>query len=254
MTGRASVHDAPSVVHGRPNQTLLAINLQLQTRSQEVLQPALAVLEDGELRGHSVIAWTDFSSVAIAGVTGEAGELYVAWLDAIGSTTDHPIYLSTTSDVLLPVFDRLTTADLLNRLYDSVQRMIQGVVLLPLGAMWMILSFIWLFVALWFGGGNVQGRFGIVVFLVAVVLHWISKYLITPDLLTLLPRLSYASPSLVPLFTYGVPAVTVAVGVVIALLFYVRPRGEFSPLVAYVIVALIDLFISLSIHGLAYTE
>lgn len=253
--GRADVHDAPIIVPGRPEQTLIAVSLELQTRSRESLQPTLVVLEDGEVKGYSVVAWTNFSSVAVSGASGETGELYAAWVDAIGIPTEHPVYLSTTSDALMPVFNRLTTADLLNRLSINVQRMIQGVVILPLGAMWMVLPFIWLFVALWFGGGNVQGRFAAIALLVAIILHWISKYVVTPSLLVLLPRLGYAPPNLVPLITYLVPAVTVGIGVVVSLLFYVRPRrGEFSPLVAYVIVAMTDLLLSLSIHGLAYTE
>ncbi len=252
--GNGSVRRAPVALPGQGERTLLALSLEGQTRSKDILQPALAVLDDGEVQGYTVVAWTDHPSIGIAAVSDPAGNLYVAWSDITGIPSEHPVYLATTASGPRSTFDHLSPMDVLASLLDAAQRAVQGLAFIITGTFWLMLPLAWLFAALWLGGGELGNRAARLVLLVAAMLHWASKFFLTPDLLTMLPRLAYAPPALAPLIVVLTPLLTVTLGLLVARLFYLRRRDEVSPLIAYLFVAATDLTISLALIGLANTE
>jgi hypothetical protein len=252
--GVAMVNGVPTAATGQPGQTLLALSLEARTPNRLVLQPALAVLDDGQILGYALPAWTNYPSVGVAATTDSAGDLYVAWVDAPG-TGGHPVYLATTSDALEPVFNRLTPGDVLWELSEALDGVTRGIVFVFPALFWVLLPIVWFVLAFWWSSGNLTGRPAWPVFLVATGLHLASKYLLTRGLLPYIPRLGYVPPELVSTIIYAMPVATVTLGVGIAWLFYIRRNAEdFSPVPAYLIVAVTDAVISVIIYGLASVE
>jgi hypothetical protein len=255
IMGSALVHQVSVAKPNQQGQTVLALSLWERTRNRETLQPALAILDGGRLLGHTVAAWTSRPSVGVAAVADDAGNLYVGWVDATGVPDEHPVYLTTTSTAMRPALNRLTAMDVLASFIDAGHRMVQGVIFVPWAAMWGVLPLAWLLVALRRSGGDPRGRTACWILLIAVGLHWAGKYLLTHDLLSSLPRLAFAPPVLVPLLVYLTPVATVTLGMALTRLLYIRRRpDEFSPMLAYLFVALTDVIISTSLYGLAFTE
>lgn len=255
ITGSASVHQVSVTSLSQQKQTLLALSLQARTRSRAILQPVLAVLEDGRLLGYTPVAWTGKPSVGISVAADGAGDIYMCWSDTSGIAGSHPVYLATTSPAMQATFNQLTAADVLTSLIDAGQRAVQGVVFLPLVALWGILPLVWLLIGLRLSGGDPRVNVARLILMLAVGLHCVSKYLITADLLFYLPRLAYAPPWLAPFLVYLTPIATVIVGIALIRLFYIRSRtDEFSPFLAYLFVAIIDIVISTGLYGLALSE
>lgn len=254
IMGSASVYQVSAAKPNQREQTVLALSLWERTRNRETLQPALAILDGGQLLGHTVAAWTSRPSVGVAAVADDAGNLYVGWVDATGAD-EHPVYLTTTSTAMRPALNRLTATDVLASLIDAGHRIVQGVIFVPWAAMWGVLPLVWLLIALRRSGGDPRGRTARWILLIAVGLHWAGKYLITHDLLSSLPRLAFTPPVLVPLLVYLTPVATVTLGMALTRILYIRRRpDELSPMLAYLFVALTDVIISISLYGLAFTE
>lgn len=252
--GGASLHGVPRPVKAWQEQCLLAISLQCHSRSRDILQPALAVLKEGKMLGYTIVGWTNRPSVGVTSTVDEQGRLYVAWVDTVGRSED-PIYLATTSAALKPAFNRLTFNDVLAGFVENSTRAVQGIVFFPLALLWAVFPMAGLVIALWWHRGDLSKRATAPVFGTAIALHLASKYLLTRDLLVMVPRLAFIPPGLSPVFIYGLPLGSMAVGVAIAYLFYIRRQKEdWTPIPAYLIVFLCDMLISLSMYGIANYE
>lgn len=254
-TRGASVYRVPQIISGRQEQCLLALSLQCETRNQSELQPTLAVIDGGQVLGYSVAGWTNRPSVGVSAVANGQGDLYLAWVDSIGQLDEYPVYLTTTSAELERIFNRLTVADVLAGLRENSIRFLQGLTFFPLALLWIVLPMGWLFVALWWHHGDLGIRASRLAMAVAAILHLGSKYLLTADLLVLIPHLAFVPTDMATALIYGLPLATGAVGLLLTYLLYIRPQGrDWTPVPAYLIFAACDMFITLGIHGIAHYE
>lgn len=250
----ALVYQVPTIVRGSVDQARLVFSLQVRTRSRVQLQPSLAILDQGRMVGYAVVGWTEKPTTAVSAVADSSGSFYVSWVDSTGIVDQHPIYLATTSERLRPVLNRLTAADILAILGEVSDRAIRGFVFLLIVAPVLIVPLVWFLLMLWLGGGELSGRGGVVVLLVALGLHLAGKYLITGQLLSSLPLLGYLPSNIVPLLIYLTPVVTLGIGWGLAWLIYSRRHRSGSPMPMYLIAGCADLVLSLSLYGLGSFE
>jgi hypothetical protein len=113
-------------------------------------------------------------------------------------------------------YEHLDLRDFAVIAWDWINRTVLGIVLLPFIILWYILPTSYLVIFLI--RGDQFGWKGTRALLVAIYLFWASKYLITPQLLLLLPEINmdplYSNrmyPSLVPLLTLSLSVTLMSV-------------------------------------------
>jgi hypothetical protein len=237
----------------------------------------LVILDDGKVKGYQVVGWTRYPSLHPSLAADDDGDLYLAWLDATGST--FPVYLATTDPSLLAVWDRLTVDDLTVTLTQIMGRLVSAMGVALMAVSWIILPGFFLVVALFvIREDNLDSFRGQVVLLLLIGLHWAGKFLFTPEVLTSLPRLSdlplifpqltllvpgelaylpqqaHLPAFIAPLMAYVLPVLTLIAGAIVARLFYLKRVKYPSFVVAYIIVAAVDIFLTIQIYALTHYD
>jgi len=271
------LHTLPATTEGQVQEIPLATSLLLRTRWSPQIQPALLVLKEGRLKGFQVAAWTRHPSLHPTLVEDAEGNLYYAWLDAEGKTS--AVYLASTAPALKAAWDSLAGDDLLVSLERLFGRAISAVALIVVALSWLILPGFFLILALFvFREDSLLTSRGQVVLLILIGAHWAGKYLVAPDALTMLPKLSELSlifpllpvlapevfaylpnqlhlPPFVALWIpYLIPSLTLLAGVLVMRLLYLRRNRHPNLVLAYLIVAVVDLFLAMQIYALTYHD
>jgi len=271
------LHTLPATTEGQVQEIPLAASLLLRTRWSPQIQPALLVLKEGKLKGFQVVAWTRHPSLHPSLAEDAEGNLYYAWLDAEGNAS--AVYLATTAPALKAAWDRLERDDLRVALERLSGRAISAVALIVIALSWLILPGFLLILALFvFREDSLLTVRGKVVFLILIGAHWVGKYLVAPDVLTMLPKMSEL-PLIFPLLPvlapgvfaylpnqlhlppfvalwipYLIPSLTLLAGVLVMRLLYLRRSRHPNLVLAYLIVAVIDLFLAMQIYALTYHD
>jgi hypothetical protein len=254
--GGTSVSGAPAAVSGRGEESALVTSARYSTRSREGFQPTIIYFRDGAALGYQALTWTDRPSVNAVVAADGSNNLYVAWNDAVGESYHYPIYLATTAPALHAAWQRLTFSDILAIASDLINRIASGVFLVPLALIWLLVPFVWILAAVIVSHGELYGNQGRVVLIGALWIYWLSKYLFTRQILTMLPSLAYLPPTVATLAIYLVPVFLLGFSCALAWLVYFRriTEDEFSTIKAYLITAGIDWLLSLSIYAIGYFE
>ena len=180
-----------------PNQgVVLSTSVQYATRTREVYQPTLVYFNDEGIVGYQPLTWTDFPSLYPVVASDRSGNLYTAWIDNIGIGFNYPVYLASTNPAIQEKFRYLSLDDYAVIGWDWLNRAVLGIVLIPFIIQWFILPVCYLVVVLI--RGHEYGKKGTYAFLGGVFLYWASKYLMTSQVLTLLPDLRTASQLIAP--------------------------------------------------------
>lgn len=271
------VHTLPATTQGQVHEIALAASLVLRTRWSPQIQPALLVVKAGRLEGFQVVAWTRHPSLHPTLAADGQGHLYYAWLDAEGR--EFAVYLASTAPALCSAWDSLTSTDLQVALERLFGRLVSAVALIVVALSWLILPGFFLLAALFvLREDTLLTTGGRVVFLVLVGLHWAGKYLVTPEILTMLPRLSdlplifplltvlaphafaylpnqlHLPPFVAPWLSYLVPSLSLLAALSVTRLFYLRRTRRPNLVLAYMFLIVIDLFLSLELYALTYHD
>ncbi len=271
---RANFYQTPAPLPGVADQAVWGLAMYARTRWGEEVQPALLVFDEGQVKGYQLAAWTRSPSLQPAIARDADGNLYLAWLETMGRQGTF-VYLTSTAPALRKTWDHLTGDDFLVELERFAGRFFAATGLAPAAFAWAVQPVIWIIVALAIlRTTSLLETKGRIIFLGAVVLHWSSKYFVTSEVITYLPRPGYA-PLILPFLTslapsamlkmatpgalpawlgFLVPTLVMALSLIILHWVYLRWKDEPSALVAYTVLALIDILISLEIYALAYFD
>jgi hypothetical protein len=271
---RANFYLSPAALSGEAGEAAWGLSMYARTRWGEQIQPVLLVFDEGQVKGYQLTAWTIHNSMRPAVAADAEGNLYLAWLETLRKEGTF-VYLASTAPGLRDAWDRPTGNDWLVELERFGTRLISAAGLTPVIVPWVVPSVVWMFFALFVlrSTSLIESK-GRVIFLGAFFLHWMTKYLLTPEMLTNLPwpgyipfispLLTLLSPNLViqlarpgplPVWVgFFVPCFSLAVSLIIVRLVYLRRRYEPSALITYVLLGLIDSFIALEIYALAYFD
>jgi len=271
---RAGFYLSPAALPGAASEAMWAVSMYAQTQWSQQLQPALVAFDQGRVKGYQLAAWTAHPSLRPALEVDAADHLYLAWLEASGKR-DAFVYAASTAPALRDAWDKPTASDWLIELERITIRLLSATGLIFTASVWVVVPVVWIFVALAvLRGTSLAESKGRIIFLGAVVLHWASKYLSTPEVSTRLPHPGYL-PLISPLLTllspklalqlaqpaslpawmgFLVPILSLAVSLIFVHLLYLRWKDEPSSLVAYVLLALADVFISLQVYALTYFD
>jgi hypothetical protein len=279
---RAGIRTAPSALDnafsdGFTEEGLLGAGLEVRTRWSSRLQPALVVFEKGSIKGYQVVDWTRYPSLHPSLASDDEGNLYITWIDAAGQ--DFPVYLAATASGLRAAWDTPTGMDFAIALERLFGRAISALGLLVIGLSWIILpGFLLIFSLLIFREDSLRTRHGAMLLLILVFGLWAGKYLFTPDIIQSLPKLrdlplifplltlvfpqvlaflpnQLALPAFVaPLVPYLVPGLTIVAGAGVARLAYLSRTRYPGVVPAFLIVAVVDLFLALQVYALNYYD
>jgi len=271
---RAGFYLSPAVLPGVASEAVWAVSMYAQTQWSQQIQPALLTFDEGQVKGYQLAAWTAHPSLRPLLETDAADHLYLAWLEASGKRGAF-VYAASTAPALRDAWDKPTASDWLVELERITIRLLSATGLIFTASVWVVVPVLWIFVALAvLRGTSLAESKGRIIFLGAVVLHWATKYLSTPEVSTRLPRPGYL-PLFSPLLTllsprlalqlaqsaplptwvgFLVPVLSLAVSLLLVHLLYLRWKDEPSSLVAYVLLALADVFISLQVYALTYFD
>ncbi|MBN1259955.1 MAG: hypothetical protein JXB35_04665 [Anaerolineae bacterium] len=252
--GSTNFRHAPTFMDAAYDDTILAFSALYGTRSRVEYQPSLAVLRDGELLGYQVLTWTEYPSLRPALAADVERHLYLAWMDATGEAYHYPVYLASTAPDLHAAWRKMTGSDYLAVVVDLLNRVTLGVFMAPLTIVWFLLPFPLLFIGN-FLFGSLGGNHGRRISLVMVFAYWALKYLLTFDILTHLPGLTYLPDALALLLIFLVPVGVLGLSVFLAWLINLRlSRRDFSALRAYFSIAAVDWVLSYAIYAIGYFE
>ncbi len=250
-----AVNRVPSTLAQPSDEVVLAASVQYATRTRQQYQPTLIYLQDGAVLGYQAITWTDHPLVFPVIAEDAAHQLYLAWNDASGESFQYPVYLATTAPGLQKSWQRLTGDDYVAIAADLANRAVSGVVFFPLAAIWLVISFFALFVALGLSRGDLYGGRGRVVLLGVLWLYWASKYLTTYQIIAYLPFLSYLAPVTGQLLILLVPVLVLMISTALVGLVYIRrAERDYSVMRAYLAIVAIDWVLSLVIYSIGHYE
>ncbi len=273
----AHLRSAPALVAGKDGETPLGINVWVRTAWSTQLQPALAILEEGTVKGFQVAGWSRYPSLHPSLAADANRNLYLTWIDAAGKT--FPVYLATTAPSLRAKLDEVRRDDLRVGLERLLGRMVSALGLVLFGLSWLILPGFCLIVALFVvREDSLDTSRGKALLFLMIGVHWAGKFLFTSGILASLPRMSdlplifplgtllfpstwaylpnkLQLPALIaPVMPYLVPTLTLVAGALVTRLAYLN-RSKYPSLVpAYAILAAVDLFLALQIYALAYYD
>ena len=247
----ASIRSAPNI--GDEGVSAVRVSVA-HLKQREISQIAVQFWQDGEPNGYQMLTFSGRASQQPSLTSTVNGDLAVTYLE--GTPGQYAVYYATTQPATQAAFSQLTVQDYGLFVMDSLTGMLQSITFAPFSfLLWSVVPFIALLVMTYLRAPSAswQDRRFVTYLLIAAGLFWIGKYV----------TLGSALLSYVP-FSAWIPAVD---GGVVALLFrlivpvaitaiaaYVAWRTSYrrhdpSVLVIFVVYALIDTTLSMSIYG-----
>lgn len=274
---RTDVRGAPVTVSGQHGEVPLALSALVRTAWSPEFQPALVILQDGQTKGYQLVGLTRFPSLDPVLALDAGRQLYMAWIDATGK--EYSVYVATTAPAIRAAWDRIGTGDLAVALEQLLGRMISALGVVLLGISWIILPGFFMVVTLFiFREDSLFTARGWTVLYLLVGMHWAGKFIFSPGFLTTLPRLSdlplifplstLLAPEtlaylpnqvglpgfLAPLVSYLLPTLTLAIGALVARVVYLKRAREPHAVLAYLIIAVVDIFLAVEIYALTHFD
>jgi hypothetical protein len=238
----------PSVLPGQHEELLTSLTMNVSTRRESSQPVALTVFAAGEPRAYQLITRADGLSTRSVLTADTNGNLYVIWLRQAGAY-NFEVYYASTSPTVRATLDPWTTTDFYSRSIDYFWNLGVALGFFPLAMVWVFSSFIWLGLTyLVFGDVELDDRRGWAILIVALLLHFFSKYFSMPGMFIFVPFVETLPEAMV--FVIGrilTPLLLSGVGLVVMIIYLKRAeqRGAFG---AYIAFALVDIIVSLLVY------
>jgi hypothetical protein len=238
----------PSVLPGQYEELLTSLTMNVSTRRESSQPVGLTVFAAGEPRAYQLITRADGLSTRSVLAADTNGNLYVIWLRQAGAY-NFEVYYASTSPTVRATLNSWTTTDVYSRSLDYFWNLGVALGFFPLAMVWVVTSFIWLGLTyLVFGDVELDDRRGWAILIVALLLHFFSKYFSMPGMFVFVPFVETLPEAMV--FAIGrtlTPLLLSGVGLAVMIIYLKRAeqRGAFG---AYIAFALVDIVVSLIVY------
>jgi hypothetical protein len=241
----------PAVAAGQGNELAAAVALDQAFRQQTVIQMALVLLEEGEVKGYQMAAKTETFSQDAVLTADNAGHLHLAWREG---SQGQRVYYATTAPEARLVIDRLSVDDALNAFLTGGLEATAGILLFPLAALWLIpggiLLGLWRMTRDFETMADTGSR---VLLILALGLYQVTKLLFLPTILSYVPFSAWLD---IPAawhgaFTVGVPVLIFALALTVAE-WRRRRQPDTSTFLYYVVVTGVDAILTLAVYGVNF--
>jgi hypothetical protein len=239
----------PRFLAGHPAEQVLACSTQVYGQAGgEMLQIARIDVGPEQITGHETVNATRGASLRPNVAIGPGGDLHLAWIDTAGFNRYQVVY-ATTSPQAKEVLNRVTTYDVVDKIFTGVMYVFSSLFFLPLVLFWMLIPMAWLIgFALTQRESEVSDPRGRRALAIALLLHLTTQLVFFPDLLNRFPFGALLPPMWgLLLGRWIVPVLLAALSVGLMWVFLRRGRSQ-SIFAHYLIFAAIDSFLILVIY------
>jgi len=208
------------------------------------IQIALAILDNGRVKGYEVAARTLSGSLRPAATVDDEGALHLACL-GVGGFGNYDVLYASTAPAVRATLNRMTAADVFALLLGKTWSAASALSFFPMLIIWLFLPFAWL-VGFYLArpDADLTTRTGRVGLVVAIVLYLFSKLFMLPAFLWYAPFLDVVPPRFEWVVLLGFPALLLALGL-LAMRLYIRRAERKVVMFAFATFAATDALLSL---------
>jgi hypothetical protein len=250
MTGRVLE------VTSNPNQTselaiAAAVKIDYLRRKQEV-QISTLFLRDGEIRDYQLLSFSPANSDAPSLLSDDEGNLFLTWLEK-GDLPGSTVYFATTSQAFAQNLDQFELKDFLSIAFESLFGIASGLVLIPLGLVWIVVPIILLALTtrLRKEDETLTAPGTLISLALAIAAFWGGKTVFLPQIGDYAPFSAWIPSFPISLYTpfrIGIPVIITLLAFFAAWAFTYR-REQRSPILFLLIYAAVDGILSLGLYG-----
>jgi len=229
-----------------------AFATQLSTRNQDLIQITLTIWADGTLEGYQVAARTRSISLRPVLAVDSLGDFHLTWIDT-GGFGKYQVYYATTSPEAKAVLNRITTGDVFSGVFNVLWGLGQAVSFFPVFFFWLLPPLVWIALFSFIRVDDDLTRTPSKVALgIAFAIYFFTKFFLLPaGFMSYVPFIDKIPPPFDEWLMIGLPLVVLGLAILGSLL-HARRSETKSLFAAFLVFALIDGAVSLSIYVPAY--
>jgi hypothetical protein len=210
---------------------------------------------EGLATSYQLLSFTPSQSVHPYIISDPDGALYMTWLER-GQGTQSSIYYASTEPDVVQTLGEITSGDVSQIVAETLFGMASGVVLIPMGLVWMLASVIIIGVTGWMRKEDqpILAPGTLASILLAIAAFWATKLFIFPTLFSYVPFSAWIPllpDGIKPVLRYSVPILISLIAVLIAYR-YTYGRQQRSALFFTLIYGMIDGLLTLAIYGVIF--
>jgi hypothetical protein len=236
----------PSPIRSQPEMLPVAFSVQLEGRTQSIVQIAVTLWAEGEMKGYQVAARTRTTSLRPV-LAADQENLHLAWIDTAGFGQYDVFYASSSPEVRANL-GRIMFSDIIAAVMNVAWGVAQAMSFVPIALVWAFLPLLVVSVYAFIRAEDDMARRGPrVVLAVAIVLYVAFKYLFRPNWLTQFPLPHNTPPNVAATIMYSAPfAISMLAG--LATYFYVKRREAASLFPTLAVFVGTDILLTLLIY------
>ncbi|MFH1929748.1 MAG: hypothetical protein ABIK79_16515 [Chloroflexota bacterium] len=229
-----------------------AFATQLSTRNQDLIQITLTIWADGAMEGYQVAARTRSISLRPVLAVDSLGDFHLTWIDT-GGFGKYQVYYATTSPEAKAVLNRITTRDVFSGVFNVLWGLGQAVSFFPVFFFWLLPPLVWIAVFSYIRVDDDLTRTPSKVALgIAFTIYFFTKFFVLPaGFMSYVPFIDQIPPPFDEWLMIGLPLIVLGLAILGSLL-HARRSETKSLFAAFLVFALIDGVVSLSIYVPAY--
>lgn len=225
----------------------VAFSVQLSGRTQSIVQIVASYWQAGQIAGYQVVGQTSTSSLRPVLAVDDARALHLAWIDTAGFGA-YDVYYASTAAKVRARLNRVTVADVRDRLLVLLWGVVQAMGFVPVVLAWSLLPLVMVVAYVFFVPEAYMWRLGSRVMLVAAIVPYVLlKYSLRPGWLMDLPIPQGLTSQTTNAILLAAPVVISGLAVAVTLWFAHR-RRETTILAAFGLFVLTDALLTLLLY------
>lgn len=230
----------PGVSGGQRSKLSLICNLKVFEKNKQIMQLALVIYKDGEPLGYQLTNKTDHFSFSPKILIDKDNNLYLTWLDKL-KVGQHKVFFAGTSSDIRKNLDVLTPIDIVIGIIDTIFHLFGASIFILLVIAWGLVSIVFIGIFYIVMGGEDSLNVGKVkiALIIAIILYYIVKLLLTPSYLLFPPFLDLIPAKFISIWIRTLPIIIFLVSLA-TLFIYLKKSEAKSLIVAFIIFIFTD--------------
>ncbi|MHB1295843.1 MAG: hypothetical protein ACYC4R_12710 [Anaerolineae bacterium] len=205
----------PSTPREAHDVLVVALSVQIDSRTRSIVQPTVTLWQDGRLTGYQIAASTRGSSLRPVLLVDGDEHLLLTWIDTAGAGS-YAVYVAGTAPEAIARLNRFTWEDAALVAVDRLWGVTQALGFVPLALIWVVPSLMLLGVYAFISAeGDLARRGSRIALVCSLVLYVAVKYLFRPNWLMALPLPRNTPTDLATVLIFAVPLVISGLAVLI---------------------------------------
>jgi hypothetical protein len=213
----------PATTRGQRETLPVAFSVELEGRTESIIQIILTLWAKGHMEGYQVAARTRSTSLRPVLIADQGENLHLAWIETAGFGRYDVFYASTSPEARANL-DRIMLSDMGAAMMNLAWGVAQAISFLPIALVWAFLPLLVVSVYAFIRAEDDMARKGPrAALIIAIVLYAAFKYLFRPNWLAALPLPRGTPKNLAAVIIYVAPLI-ISILAGLATWFYVKRR------------------------------